>query len=84
VTIERTDRAPTAAELAEIVGLKAKQLHSTENFVFLATHRQMMFEVWKAKTPNGFIARQGEFVPRAKLATLAMSSPQRRIVQQLP
>lgn len=80
VTVERTDRAPTSAELARAVGVKVAELERAETFEFLATHRKMAFEVWRVGVSRGFVAKRGEFVAKKEVGGLGMSSPQRRVL----
>ena len=79
-TIERADRPPTVAELARRVGVPAKKLGRAERFEFLATHRRMVFAVFRASVAKGFVARQGEFHGSEAIARLGFSSPQRRVL----
>ena len=77
-TLEREDRAPTRAELARAVGVAAGMLERVDAFEFLATHRRMMFEVYRARAKAKFTARRGEFQTHGRIARLGLSSPQRR------
>ena len=80
VTVERTDSAPAAAEVARAVGVGVRELERGETFEFLATHRRMVFEVWRVNVPRRFVAKRGEFVGRKEVGGLGMSSPQRRVL----
>ncbi len=82
VTVERSDRAPTAAELGRAVGIAARMLKRTESFEFLATHRRVMFVVFRARVAKGFVPRRGEFRTRAAIARLGLSNPQRRVLMR--
>jgi A/G-specific adenine glycosylase len=77
-TLERTDRAPTRAELARAVDAPAAGLTLRARFEFLATHRRMLFDVYHATSRTHAAPARGEFRPRSALARLPMSSPQRR------
>jgi A/G-specific adenine glycosylase len=77
-TLERTDRAPRPAELAQAIGAPAKKLSHRNSFEFLATHRRMLFDVYDAPWPPKSRPTRGQFRPRSALVTLALSSPQRR------
>jgi A/G-specific adenine glycosylase len=80
VTIERTDRAPTAGELGRAVGVAGPKLTRGETFEFLATHRRMAFAVFRASAAKGFRPKRGEFRGREAIARLGISSPQRRVL----
>ena len=80
VTVERVDRAPTAAELAKAVGVPFRSLVRAEGFEFLATHRRVAFEVFRARAAKGFAPTRGEFRERGAIARLGLSNPQRRLL----
>lgn len=79
-TIERADRPPTAAEVGRAVGLAAKKLERLETFEFLATHRRMVFAVYRVSVGEKYVPKRGAFHGRAAIARLGMSSPQRRVL----
>jgi A/G-specific adenine glycosylase len=79
-TVESSSGVPTRGEIAKAVGLKAALLEKAESFEFLATHRRMAFTVYRARVEGGWTPARGEFVERARLARLPMSSPQGRIL----
>ncbi len=79
-TIERADRPPTAAEVGRAVGLAAKKLERSETFEFLATHRRMVFAVYRVSVGEKYVPKRGAFHGRAAIARLGMSSPQRRVL----
>lgn len=82
-TLERADRPPTGAELARALGLPARSMVAGESFEFLATHRRLRFAPYVACIRTGQSIKRGEFRHRTDLATLGMSSPQRRLVDSV-
>ena len=82
-TIERADRPPTATEVGRAVGVPAKTLKRSETFEFLATHRRMVFVVYRVSVAEGYTPKRGAFRGRAAIARLGMSSPQRRVLLEM-
>lgn len=82
VTIDREDRHATVAELAIRVGCKTTALARAESFEFLATHRKLMFRVFRGKAPEDMTPARGRFVPIHEAVRLAMSSPQLTILNR--
>lgn len=77
-TWERSDRAATASEVAEWIGLPVSRFAS---FIFATTHRDIRFTTWRAEGRPSAPAMKGRrFLSRAAIASLALSSPQRSIL----
>lgn len=79
-TLERADRPPTRAELARAVGLRAALLAPAQPFEFLATHRRLLFTPYHIESPQNFRPAKGRFIAPGALTSLAMSSPQKRVL----
>ncbi len=79
-TVERTDRAPTMAELGRAVGMPRGRLRAGEGFEFLATHRRVVFAAYLARVERGHSPMRGEFRTREEIARLGLSNPQRRLL----
>jgi A/G-specific adenine glycosylase len=79
-TMERADRAPTAAELSRAVGVPSRSLRPGRIFEFLATHRRVVVSPFCATIPRGFNPARGEFRSREEIAKLGLSAPQRRVL----
>ncbi len=76
-TWERADRAARAAEVANWIGAPVVR---RSRFHHGTSHRDVRFTVWQAsEVPHGRHPGR-RFVSRARIANLALSSPQRRIL----
>ncbi|MBC7835285.1 MAG: A/G-specific adenine glycosylase [Phycisphaerales bacterium] len=81
-TLERADRAPTRDEVGIWINLDIEP--DAERFEHGTTHRRVFFEVWRARVGAGGIKpARGRWMSRAKVAELALSNPQRRILCEL-
>lgn len=78
-TVERADRHPTAAEIRRALALPRAGLRRLHEFPFQTTHRDCRFRVYAAAapetTPPGWA-----YLPKRRIADLALSAPQRRIL----
>lgn len=81
-TVERHDRAPTAAEIRRALGLGRRGLRRVCSFPFHTTHRQCTFDVYAAPAP-GSPPGSWAFLPPERIAGLGLSSPQRRILLEV-
>ena len=87
-TLERADRAPRAAEIRSWLGLKGGRLVREGSFAFATTHRDCRFDIYSLTSRQlgqvcSSLARAHpawSFLPREKIATLGISSPQKRIL----
>ena len=79
-TIERADRLPTKSEIARAVGIDPRSTKPDGGFEFLATHRRLVFAVFRTSVASAFEPRRGEFIPRARATRLALSSPQKKLI----
>ncbi len=66
--------------LARSLGLEADRLLPDGRFDFLATHRHMTFVVFRARARAKDRPARGEFVPIDRIRSLALSTPQRRVL----
>lgn len=78
-TVERADRAPTAAEIRRELSLPRARLRPVDSFEFQTTHRRCNFVVFRAATP-AHTPRGWKFLESSRVAGLGLSSPQRRIL----
>jgi len=79
-TLESFGRVPTASDLRRYLPLaRTRRLFS---FEFMTTHRTLRFDVYEGvRTPGARLAGRGRrWMTRAEIASLALSSPQRRIL----
>lgn len=79
-TIESPAAPPTKGAMARAVGVPLRAVRDDGGFEFNATHRRLVFSVYRATVPKGMKSERGEFVPRARAVGLALSTPQRRIL----
>jgi A/G-specific adenine glycosylase len=77
-TVERTDRAPTRAELARAVGLRARDLRACGGFRHLTTHREVEFGVFAGSAAA--VRPGGRWIGPRRLGALGLSSAQRRVL----
>lgn len=82
-TIERTDRAPTRAQLARTLGLAAAELHACGGFTHITTHREVEFAVygvqWSSAARNR--TRKGTWVEPVRLHEFGMSNAHKRVLE---
>lgn len=77
-TLERADRAPSRRQIEHWLGGAAQRV---VRFDHLTTHRLVRFAVWRADSPRNTPA--GVWRSRGRIASLALSSPHRRILLEL-
>lgn len=93
--VAREGRGPGRVALERWLGAGAgrvAELAEVDRFEFLATHRRLVFRVWRAGKLEAGVARrlvaaaaargavESRWVSRGELGGLAMSSPQRRLL----
>lgn len=84
-TLERRDAAATRAAVERWIGLRVER---AERFTHATTHRAVVFESWRPAAPVDagraaavLLSRPGAaFLARSRIARLALSSPQRRLL----
>lgn len=84
-TLERRDAAASRAEVERWIGLRVEPAGC---FTHATTHRTVLFESWRPRTSLSptradavLRSRPGAaFLPRTRIARLALSSPQRRVL----
>jgi A/G-specific adenine glycosylase len=79
-TLEDGVAAIGAEAMAAAVGLPRRALRPESGFEHQTTHRRVLFQVWRAEVEPGFAARRGLWMRADKIANLALSNPQRRIL----
>lgn len=79
-TIERSDRAPTPREARARLGIGS--LNAAETFIHETTHRTVHFRVFEVGDPPAKLGPGAgcAWRTRAQVETLALSTPQRRIL----
>ncbi|MBL8745239.1 MAG: A/G-specific adenine glycosylase [Phycisphaerae bacterium] len=81
VTIERSDRPATRAEVVRSFALSDAIPRAA--FDHLTSHRRVRFEVWDGRTSD-FPSGRGVLVATNRIPALPMSNPQRRILASWP
>ncbi len=76
-TWERSDRRARAPEIARWLGVP--RVRRVDGFAHQTSHRQIQFRIWQAESPPGPV-RGRVYLSRERIALLALSNPQRRIL----
>ncbi|MDX2114550.1 MAG: NUDIX domain-containing protein, partial [Planctomycetota bacterium] len=81
-TLEHDERAATARELADWLGVR--RLEPAISFEHQTSHRLVQFAVWRGSPPARGVPKRGAWVDETRLSRLPMSSAQRRILLKDP
>ncbi len=81
-SLERGDRRPTPGEIEDTLGLPVAEQRPIERFTHQTTHRDVHFEVWKAGRARAGGGRCWR--SKRQIESLALGTPQRRILIGLP
>lgn len=71
-----------AKELATALGVATRALSPEAVFEHQTTHRRVVFQVWRAKTADGFAPKRGLWMTAEKIMRLGLASPQKRILME--
>lgn len=75
-TLERTDRAPSEAEVRKALGVRS--LERVASFERVLTHRVVTFDVYRGRGGTG-----GAFKTRQQVERLGLATPQRRVLLEI-